>query len=104
MVFARPLRERVRRGRITCSVRVWTRPHVRLGGRYPMDEGEIEVTRIDSISLDDVTPDLARRSGFETVDALWKVARHGSGSNVYVVHFRYHAAAFVGPRPTSRRS
>ena len=36
MVFSKDLRERVRRGRITCSVRIWTRPHVKVGGRYQL--------------------------------------------------------------------
>ena len=43
MVFAKRLREGVRRGEITCSVRIWTRPHVKVGNRYRMEEGEIEV-------------------------------------------------------------
>ena len=34
MMFAERLREVVRRGEITCSVRIWMRPHVRLGNRY----------------------------------------------------------------------
>ena len=37
MIFTKRLREGVRRGRITCSVRIWTHPHVKVGGRYPMD-------------------------------------------------------------------
>ena len=41
MVFTKRLREGVRRGEITCSVRIWTRPHVKAGGRYAMDEGYI---------------------------------------------------------------
>jgi len=41
MTFTKRLREGVRREEITCSVRIWTRPHVRVGGRYPMEEGEI---------------------------------------------------------------
>jgi hypothetical protein len=35
----RRLREGIRRGEITCSVRIWTRPHVRVGARYRMDYG-----------------------------------------------------------------
>src|SRR5258707_12585979 len=31
MVFTKRLREGVRRGEITCSVRFWMRPHVRVG-------------------------------------------------------------------------
>src|SRR5262249_28589484 len=65
MVFTKRLRERVRSGEITCSVRMWTQPHVKVGGRYPMEDGEIVVESITSIELADVTPELARRSGFK---------------------------------------
>jgi hypothetical protein len=64
MVFAKRLREGVRRGEITCSVRIWMRPHVKVGSRYRMDEGEIEVDSIEPIGLLSITPALARESGF----------------------------------------
>lgn len=89
MVFTKPLREGVRRGAITCSVRVWTRPHVKVGGRYRMDEGEIEVDSIRAISSAEVTKALARRSGFKDVADLLKVAKHGRGENIYLIRFRY---------------
>ena len=89
MVFARHLREGVRRGRIRCSIRIWKRPHVRAGGKYPMDDGHIVVDSIDPMALDDVTDDLARESGFANVDDLLATARHGGGENVYLVRFRY---------------
>lgn len=92
VLFARELRERIRQGRITCSVRIWARPHVKVGGRYRMERGEIEVTSLRSITLEDVTPELARRSGFKGVVDLLKVARHGAGRNVYLVEFRYSEA------------
>lgn len=41
MQFTKRLREDVRRGDITCSVRIWTRPHVVVGNRSRMEEGEI---------------------------------------------------------------
>lgn len=44
MTFTKRLREGVRRGDITCSARIWTRPRVRVGSRYRMEGGEIEVT------------------------------------------------------------
>ena len=47
MMFAKRLREGVRRGEITCSVRIWMRPHVTVGARYRMGEGEIEVDSIE---------------------------------------------------------
>jgi hypothetical protein len=93
MVFTKRLREGVRRGEITCSVRIWKRPHVTVGRRYRMEEGEIEVDSITPIGFPDITPQLARESGFLGVVDLLKVAKHGSGENIYLVRFHY-----VGPR------
>ena len=87
MVFAKRLREGVRRGEITCSVRIWTRPHVKVGGRYRMDEGEIVVDAITPIGFPDITPELARESGFLGFVDLLKVAKHGKGENVYLIRF-----------------
>ena len=88
-MFTKRLREGVRRGEITCSVRIWTRPHVKVGGRYKMEEGEIEVDSIEPIGLPDITPELARASGFLGVVDLLKVANHGRGDNIYLVRFHY---------------
>jgi len=89
MVFAKQLRDGVRLGAITCSVRIWMRPHVKVGGRYPMEEGEIEVEAILPMEISDITPELARASGFKGVVDLLKVAKHGRGENVYLVRFHY---------------
>jgi hypothetical protein len=89
MVFNKRLRERIRRGRIRCSVRIWTHPHVKVGGRYPMDDGHIVVDSIEAITIADVTQDLARESGFESVDDLLAMAKHGRGENVYLIRFHY---------------
>jgi len=66
---------------------MWTRPHVKAGGRYKMEEGEIEVDSIEPIGVPDITPELARASGFLGVVDLLKVANHGRGSNIYLVRF-----------------
>ena len=97
MVFTKRLREGVRNGDITCSVRIWTRPHVKVGGRYPMEDGEIEIDSIEPIGLPDITPMLARESGFLGVVDLLKVANHGKGSNIYLVRFHY-----LPPRKATR--
>jgi hypothetical protein len=90
MVFTKRLRDGVRRGDITCSVRIWTRPHVKVGGRYPVDaDGEIEVDSIEPIGFPDITPQLAQASGFLGVLDLLKVAKHGRGENIYLVRFHY---------------
>lgn len=92
MIFTKRLREGVREGRITCSVRIWQRPHVKVGGIYPMEGGHIVVESIRQIALSDITGELARRSGFEGVVDLLKVAKHGSGRNVYLIGFHYVSA------------
>lgn len=89
MVFTRRLRDGIRRGEITCSVRIWMRPHVRAGSRYRMEEGEIEIDSIEPIGFPDITPELARESGFLGVLDLLKVARHGKGENIYLIRFHY---------------
>ena len=101
MMFTKRLRDGVRRGEITCSVRIWQRPHVKVGGRYRMEEGEIEVDAILPIGLADITPQLARESGFKGVVDLLKVAKHGPGEDVFLIRFHY-----VPPRrrPLTRRS
>jgi len=66
---------------------------VRVSGRYPMEEGEIVVDSIEPIGFPDITPELARESGFLGVLDLLKVAKHGGGENVYLIRFHY-----IGPR------
>jgi hypothetical protein len=89
MEFTKRLREGVRKGEITCTVRIWTRPHVRVGVRYRMGEGEIEVDSITLIGFPDITPELARESGFAGVLDLLKVAKHGRGDKIYLIRFHY---------------
>jgi hypothetical protein len=89
MVFAKRLREGVVRGDITCSVRIWTRPHVIEGCRYRMGDGEIEIESITPIGFPDITPELARECGFLGVLDLLKLAKHGKGNNIYLIRFHY---------------
>ena len=89
MHFTKRLRQGVREGTITCSVRIWQRPHVKVGGIYAMEEGHILIESIREIALADVTGELARRSGFLGLVDLLKTAKHGSGEKVYLVVFEY---------------
>jgi len=98
MEFTKRLRDGVRRGEITCSVRFWMRPHVKVGARYPMQEGEIEIDFIEPIGFPDITPQLARESGFLGLIDLLKVAKHGKGENIYLIRFHY-----LPPRVKRRR-
>ena len=89
MTFTKRLHPGILSGKITCSVRIWQRPHVKVGGRYKFGAGEIEVDAIRRIELADVTPALAKKSGFDGVVDLLKIAKHGPGEKVYLVEFHY---------------
>jgi hypothetical protein len=91
MQFMRALRDPIRRGEITTTVRLWQTPHVKVGKRYSLPPGEILVTKMFEISLADVTPQMARSSGFAGVVDLLKVAKHGPGRRVFLIEFRYIA-------------
>ncbi len=91
MLFTKHLRDRIRRGRIRCSIRIWKHPRVKVGGRYAMDEGSIVVDSMTPIRMSDITDDLARESGFDSVADLLRVARHGRGNRVYLIRFHYLA-------------
>ena len=54
-----------------------------------MDEGEIEVDSIRAITVAEITPSLARRSGFKDVVELLRIAKHGKGDNIYLIRFHY---------------
>jgi len=69
-----------------------------------MDEGHIVVDSIAAIELSDITYDLARESGFASVDDLLEIARHGRGDNVYLIRFHYlPPGAWDTPRTRSSR-
>ncbi len=89
MQFTRRLRDPIKTGAITSSIRIWKRPHVKVGNRYRLEAGHVVVDAIHHIELDDITPTLARASGFAGVAELLKVAKHGPGENVYLVEFHY---------------
>lgn len=91
MQFLRELRDRIRSGEITCTVRLWQRSQVKVGGRYSLPPGHVVVTGTTEMSLDGITPSLARRSGFVGVVDLLKTAKHGPGRRVFLIEFLYEA-------------
>ena len=93
MQFTKRLREPIKSGEITTSVRIWKSPRVKVGNRYALDDGHVVVDRFSEIDFDDITPRLARESGFSGVADLLRVAKHGSGENVYLVEFHYETSS-----------
>ena len=80
------------------------RPHVKVGGRYRLDDGHVVVDSITPIRMRDITHDLARESGFESVADLLEIAKHGRGNNVYLIRFHcLPPGAWEKPRIHQRR-
>ncbi|HEY1962679.1 MAG TPA: hypothetical protein VGG69_09685 [Rhizomicrobium sp.] len=92
MSFLKRLREPIAKGEIDCTIRIWQRPQVKVGGRYQMERGFVRITRMRQITLHDITPELARRGGFSGVVDLLKTAQHGQGEKVYLIEFVYEEA------------
>ena len=91
MQFTKHLREPIKRGEITTSIRIWKSPRVKVGNYYKLENGYVCIEKINEIEFDAITPTLARESGFAGVADLLKTAKHGSGENVYLVRFRYES-------------
>jgi len=64
-----------------------------------MEEGQVEVDSVLPISFADITPELARASGFKGLVDLLKVAKHGKGENVYLIRFHYVPPSTNRPVP-----
>jgi hypothetical protein len=99
MLFQRRFHERIRSGEIRCTLRIWQRPHCKVGGRYALGTGAIVVDRMHEARFEDITPELARRSGFASVVDALKTAKHGAGERVFVIDFHYDGAAGARSRP-----
>ena len=91
MQFSKHLRERVKSGEITRSIRIWIRPRVKIGGRYNLEDGYVVIDRLLQIEFEDITSSLAKETGFMGVIDLLKTAKHGRGENVYLVDFHYES-------------
>ncbi|MEM7098971.1 MAG: ASCH domain-containing protein [Pseudomonadota bacterium] len=94
MQFTKKLHAGIVAGEITTSIRIWIRPRVKIHGRYKLGTtpGFVVVDKISEIAFEDITPKMARDSGFAGMTDLLKTAKHGRGERVFYVHFHYEDA------------
>jgi len=89
--FSKELREDVIAGDITVSFRLWRRPKVRAGGRYPVGPVRIEVDSVELIPISAITAPDVRRSGEPDRETLRRRAAHAGpiddGTLLYRVEF-----------------
>ena len=78
MQFSKELRDDVAAGDITVSFRLWQPPQVKVGGRYGIGRGdvEIEVDSIETVRFRDISATDVRRAGEHDRAALRRRAAH----------------------------
>jgi hypothetical protein len=90
-MFSRDLRDAVARGDVTVSIRLWSRPQVKVGGRYPTAGVVIEIDSLEVMPFSAVTDDDVRASGETDREALRHRAAHSGpiddGTLVHRVEF-----------------
>jgi hypothetical protein len=93
--FSRELRNDVLAGDITLSVRLWTRPQVKHGGRYRVGPGEIEVDAIELVPFATITPEDIRRAGEPDRETLRHRAAHAGpiDEDTLVYRIEFHAVS-----------
>jgi len=93
VLFSQELRDDVLAGEITVSFRLWKRPKVKAGGRYPVGPGQglIEVDSVEVIPFAAITDADVARAGEPDREALRCRAAHagpiGDGTLLYRVEF-----------------
>jgi hypothetical protein len=93
--FSRELRNDVLAGDITLSVRLWRRPQVKLGGRYRVGPGEIEVDAIELVPFAAITGPDIRRAGETDRETLRRRAAHAGpiDEDTPVYRIEFHAVS-----------
>ncbi len=94
MEFSRELRDDVIAGDITVSFRLWRRPKVKAGGRYPVGPAHIEVDSVELIPFASITAADVRRSGERDRESLRRRAAHAGpiGDDTLLYRVEFHVA------------
>lgn len=93
-MFSRELRERVAGGEITLTIRLWSRPQVKLAGRYATAGAVIEIDSIELLPFSAVTAADVRRAGETDIEALRARAAHAGPirEDTLVYRIEFHVA------------
>ena len=90
-MFSPDLREAVASGEITVSIRLWSRPKVKLGGQYATAGVVIEIDSIELLPFAAVTAADVRRVGERDRESLRDRAAHAGPINddtlIYRIEF-----------------
>jgi hypothetical protein len=91
--FSPDLREPVLAGSVTLTYRLWTRPKVKVGGRYRVGPGEVEVDDIEVVPFSTVTARDVRRCGETDRETLRRRTAHAGpvDDDTLVYRIEFHA-------------
>ena len=95
MQFSQELRDDVIAGDITVSFRLWSRPKVRVGGRYPVGPGYIEVDAVELMPFSSIPPADLQRSGEPDMESLRRRAAHAGpiAEDTLLYRVEFHVVA-----------
>ena len=91
-MFSRDLRERVADGEITVSIRLWSRPQVKVGGRYQTAGVVIEIDSLEVLPFSAVSDDDIAASGEADRESLRERAAHAGpiGEDTLIHRVEFH--------------
>jgi hypothetical protein len=91
--FSPDLRDAVLDGTITLTYRLWTRPKVKVGGRYRVGPGTVEVDEIELVPFGTVAAADVRRCGERDRDTLRARTAHAGpvDDDTLVYRIEFHA-------------
>jgi len=105
MEFSKELRRDVASGDITVTVRLWRRPMVKVGGRYPVDGAHIEVDAVERVPFSAIGSVDIRRAGEADRETLRRRAAHAGpiADDTLVYRIEFHVVQPVVPTSTIQR-
>jgi hypothetical protein len=92
--FSPELRDGVVSGRITLSFRLWSRPQVKVGGRYAVGPVFFDVDAIEMVPFSSITRTDVRKAGEKDREALRQRAAHAGpiDDDTLVYRIEFHVA------------
>ena len=88
MEFSRELQPGVLAGDITVSFRLWRRPKVKVGGRYRVGPGKIQVDSVDLVPFSSITASDVQFAGELDRESLRRRAAHAGPIEDHTMLYR----------------
>ncbi len=100
-MFSRDLREAVASGKITVSIRLWSRPQVKLGGRYTTAGVVIEIDSLELLPFSAVTAEDVGLAGEPDRESLRNRAAHAGPISDDTLVYRIEFHVLPPAKPSS---